>query len=189
MAATVVALGAVVALVSVLSAGGLVSDEVDPATEIERGATGFIDHQTEWSIFAPEPRTTDRYYVFPAETASGERFDVYNDRALSFDRPYDNLQHQYETYRERFYMNSVGSADPPETTALLAEHICTEWNEAHDGGDELTHLTMYQVQEEVTRETIGTPDERDRSAVLLYKHGCDDNEPIEIVDPERDGMP
>ncbi|ELY96510.1 hypothetical protein C482_15963 [Natrialba chahannaoensis JCM 10990] len=184
--ATVVAIGAVVALVSVLSAGGLVSDDIDPATEIERGATGFIDHQTEWSIFAPEPRTTDRYYIFPAVTASGERLDVYNDRALTFDRPYENLQHQYETYRERFYMNSVGSSDPPETTALLAEHICTEWNEAHDGDDELTHLTMYQVQEQVTRETIGTPNERNRSAVLLHRHGCDGNEPIEIVDSEWD---
>ncbi|OIB58228.1 HTTM domain-containing protein [Natrialba sp. SSL1] len=184
--AAIIAIGVVIALVSVLSAGGLVGDhdEVDPVAEIERGATGFVDHQTEWSIFAPEPRTTDRYYVFPAVTASGERLDVYNDRELTFDRPYENLQQQYETYRERFYMNSVGATEPPETTALLAEHICTEWNEAHDGGDELTHLTMYQVQEEVTRETIGTPDERERSAVVLHRHGCGDNEPIEIVDSE-----
>ncbi|ELY93464.1 hypothetical protein C483_05853 [Natrialba hulunbeirensis JCM 10989] len=183
VATVVVVLGAVVALVSVLSAGGLVGDEVDPVAEIERGATGFVDHQTEWSIFAPEPRTTDRYYVFPAVTASGEHLDVYNDRELTFDRPHENLQQQYETYRERFYMNSVGATEPPETTALLAEHICTEWNEAHDG-DELTHLTMYQVQEEVTRETIGTPDDRERSAVLLHRHGCGDNEPTEIVDSE-----
>ncbi|MDQ2050579.1 HTTM domain-containing protein [Natronolimnohabitans sp. A-GB9] len=177
------ALFTVFALVAVLSAGGLVADDVDPAATAQQGAVGFVDHQTEWSIFAPTPRTTDRYYVFPARTESGERIDVYNERPLTYDRPAAELQTQYETYRERFYMNSVRTGDPPATPERLAEHVCAEWNTDRD--DELTHVNMYVVEEDVTRETIDDPADRDRDAFRIHRHGCGDREPTDIEPPTR----
>ncbi len=142
--------------------------------------------QPDWTVFAPTPRTTDRYYVFPAETADGDRIDVYNERPLTYDRPGQELQKQYGTYRERFYMNSVrrhANDDRANGAHVeLAEYYCTTWADEHDV--ELTHVNMYQVSEDVTLETITTPDDRETWTTELYKHGCGDNEPKEIEPPE-----
>ncbi|MDJ1432804.1 HTTM domain-containing protein [Halostagnicola sp. A-GB9-2] len=144
-----------------------------------------IDQPVGWGVFAgPDPRTTDRYYVFPAETESGELVDVYNERPLAYDRPHDELQLQYDTYRERFYMNSVrrggyGGNDVPGT---LADSICEQWAGEHD--EELVRLNMYVVEEDITHETIDTPGDRDREYTEFYRHGCGDNEPATVQPPE-----
>ena len=174
-----------VATVSLLQVAGAVDDDVGHDEEIETVAASLNIDQPPWSVFAPTPRTTDRYYVFAAQTASGEQIDVYNDgRSLSYDRPYDELQQQYDTYRERFYMNSVRRAGSDgETSNVYAEHLCTTWPEEH--GEELTHINMYQVSETITIDTIAEPSDRDQSVRLIRKHGCDGHEPEEFAPPDR----
>ncbi|ARS89756.1 HTTM domain-containing protein [Natrarchaeobaculum aegyptiacum] len=144
--------------------------------------------QPPWTVFAPTPRTTDRYYVFPAETADGDRIDVYNERPLTYDRPDEELQLQYDTYRERFYMNSVRrhASDDRQNGAHieLAEYYCTTWAEEHDV--ELERVNMYDVMEDITMDSITTPEDRDTSTRLLYRHGCGDTEPGEIQPPPDD---
>ncbi|RQG91048.1 HTTM domain-containing protein [Natrarchaeobius chitinivorans] len=169
-----------IVLVSVLSAGGVVDTDASSVDAVDGGVDAFVDHQTEWRIFAPEPRTTDRYYVFPATTADGDRIDAYNDRELRFERPSDQLQTQYGTYRERFYMNSVATPDHPDVPVRLAESICADRD---DGGDAVTHLEMYLIEEDVTLETIDDPANRTREATLLYRHRCGDAEPIDVAQP------
>ncbi len=166
--------------------GGAIDNEgVVAATEdeVDDVASAFAVSQPEWSVFAPHPRTTDRYYVFPARTADGELIDVYNDRELTYDRPHDELQRQYGTYRERFYMNSVrrGGFDN-DVAPQLAEYLCRTYEADH--GVELTHVNMYAVSEDITLETISDHDERDREAELIYTHGCGDNEPEEFAPPD-----
>jgi len=157
--------------------------ETPVVNQIERVAVGLNIDQPGWSIFAPEPRTTDRYYVFPAETADGELLDVYNDRELSFERPHDELQKQFGTYRERFYMNSIRRAglygDAPRE---LAEYICRDYSENRD--TELVRLSMYQIEENVTVETIDAPDERDRKSEPMFHHGCGDNTSETVAEPD-----
>ncbi len=155
-----------------------------PPEPVDDVASSFGVSQPEWSVFAPTPRTTDRYYVFPAETVDGERIDVYNERDMTFDRPSDELQTQYDTYRERFYMNSVrrGGFDDNDVPVHLAEYYCTTWAEENDV--ELTHLSMYVVYEDITMETIDDYDERERSWGLMYRHGCGDNEREVIERPD-----
>lgn len=168
--------------VSLLQTGG-VEEELGHDRQIENVAASLAIDQPEWTVFAPTPRTVDRYYVFPARTADGEVIDAYNDRPLSYERPHDELQKQFGTYRERFYMNSVrrGGTDGVVPTTL-ADHKCERWYEDH--GVEITHLNMYYVAEDVTRETIDAPDERDREITLINKHGCGDTEPEEIEPPD-----
>ena len=140
--------------------------------------------QPSWSVFAPHPRTSDRYYVFPAKTTEGERIDVYNDRELTFDRPGEELQKQHSTYRERFYMNSVRrGGDRTAVAPTLAEHLCENW-EGEDG-EQLTHVNMYFIQENITVETIDSPDDREITRQdQFYLHGCGDNEPRGIDPPQ-----
>ncbi|WP_331234623.1 HTTM domain-containing protein [Natronorarus salvus] len=150
--------------------------------EVDDVASAFAVSQPEWSVFAPIPRTTDRYYVFPARTADGELIDAYNHRELSYDRAHDQLQRQYGTYRERFYMNSVrrGGFDN-DVAPQLAEYLCRTYEDDH--GVELTHVNMYAVSEDITLETISAHDERDRESELIYKHACGGEGDTEEFEP------
>lgn len=160
---------------------------VEPDEHIEDVADRFSIDQPSWSVFAPTPRTTDRYYVFAAETADGEYLDVYNDRELSYDRPYEDegLQSQYGTYRERFYMNDVrraGFDDRHDAPEKLGDYLCESWRE--ERGVELVRINMHYISEDVTMDTITEPEERDRSSVELYQHACGDNVEFEIQPPD-----
>ena len=174
--------------VMLIMAAGAASPAVDDRLEssgvddqIENGADSLAISQPSWTVFAPSPRTVDRYYVFPATTANGDRVDLYNSRELTFDRPYDALQKQYGSYRERFYMGSIRSGgvdDRHDAPHYLAEHLCAEWTEQNDS--ELTHINMYQVSEYVTNETIDDHESRNTRTRQLYQHGCGDSEPTDI---------
>ena len=168
-----------------LTGAGVLDERTATEQRIDDTAAIVGVDQPDWSVFAPTPRTTDRYYVFPAQTADGDTFDVYNERELTYDRPYDELQKQHDAYRERFYMNSVRRADGEDgdAAAILADHLCTTWAEEH--GVELTHINMYVVTEDVTMETIDAPDERERNAYLMHRHTCGDEEPTYIDIPDN----
>ncbi|SDQ54939.1 HTTM domain-containing protein [Natronobacterium texcoconense] len=157
-----------------------VDEEDGPADRIEQRAEIVGVDQPDWSVFAPHPRTSDQYYVFPAQTQDGGQFDVYNDRELTYDRPYEELQKQFDTYRERFYMSSVRSSDT--VAASLAEHLCSNWGA--DRNATITHVNVYYVVEDVTLESIDDPTDRDRDKERVYEHGCGDHEPREIAPPE-----
>ena len=180
VAAAVVAV-AVVALAATasLSAVGVVADDT-PESELSAGATVLVEFQTDWSIFAPNPRTSDRYYVFPARTTDGKVVDVRNDRELTYDRPYDELQRQHGTYRERFYMGSLRSVDGG-VADHLADHLCATYET--DSGASITHVNMYAVDEDITWETIVDHESRDRDVSLLSRHGCDGESPTIIESP------
>lgn len=138
--------------------------------------------QSRWAVFAPSPRTVDRYYVFPALTTNGELLDVYNDRPFSFERPYDELQNIYGNYRQRFYMDIIrrsgDAGSPPE---YLADWICGDYAKR---GIELTQINMYVVSERVTRETIDDHSSRERWSSLMSTHACSGHAPEEIELPE-----
>lgn len=134
-------------------------------------AAGLGVVQPEWSVFAPHPRTTDRYYVFGATTVDGERYDVYNDRPFTWDRPYDELQKQHDTYRHRFFMNSIRrSSSDDELPANLGEHICRSYQE--ERGIELSHISMFEITEDISRETIDDPAGREVDRDHFYRHDC-----------------
>jgi len=67
----VAAIATLLVIAGGLSAVGAL-DEETPSAEVDAAASGLVSFQSDWSIFAPNPRTTDRYYVFPARTESGD---------------------------------------------------------------------------------------------------------------------
>ncbi|MES3161741.1 MAG: HTTM domain-containing protein [Halorubrum sp.] len=176
------ALALVVAL-AVLNAGAITDDTYDQhelnaiVEEHVAGEHVYVVaeslgiRQPEWSVFAPQPRTTDRYYVFGGRTVDGERIDVFNDRPFTWDRPGDHLQTQHDTYRMRFFMNSVrrGSGGG-DLTANYGEHICRTYAEQY--GIELSHVSMFEVTEQITFETIDDPADRETEREHFYRHQC-----------------
>ena len=157
-------------------------DDVDGTHEsLDATIDALSLDQPEWSVFAPSPRTTDRYYVVAAMTEEGEEYDLYNDRKLTYDRPYDELQKQHGTYRERFYMSSVrtrGNDDP--VSDAYAEHLCET---AAEQGLNVTHLQMFTVTEDITMETLDDHENRERNYVRFYNGGCGDNDPGDVTQP------
>ena len=169
--AILLALG-VVTLVFALNFGAIVTDdgydqralnqavsEAPVGAQIHSAAERVSITQPEWSVFAPHPRTTDRYYVFGATTVDGDRIDVFNDRPFTWDRPHDGqLQRQHDTYRERFFMNSIRRSNPgDELLANFGTHLCEQYAER---GIELEHISMFEITERITAETIGNPEDR-----------------------------
>ncbi|MWV65046.1 HTTM domain-containing protein [Halorubrum sp. JWXQ-INN 858] len=180
--AVVVALALVVA-VFLLNVGAVIDGNYDQnALNDEVAAHPAGEHvvtvaeavgidQPEWSVFAPSPRTTDRYYVFGARTVEGDRLDVYNDRPFTWDRPGDELQRQHDTYRQRFFMNSVRrGAVGGELTRNYGEHLCATYAAEH--GIELTHISMFEVTETITFETVDDPAGRESERDHFHRHVC-----------------
>ena len=161
--------------------------ETHGVREVNTVASGLgIDQPLGWGVFAPEPRTTDRYYVFPAVTESGEEVDVFSDRPMTYDRPHDELQKQHDTYRQRFYMNSIRRGGYSNDAAkLLAEYHCERWEADH--GETLGVIDMYEVTEAVTEETIVDHEGRDRSYTHVYRHVCDGGADEPVPRPPEDG--
>ena len=143
--------------------------------------------QPAWSIFAgPDPRSTDRYYVFPAKTADGQIFDLRNERPMTYDRPGQELQRQHSVYRERFYMNSVRrGGDLSRIVTEYGDYLCNKWEE--ERGVELTNINMYEVREQITLETIDSPEDRDYRIFHIANHACGDNPRQEFATPEEFG--
>lgn len=50
-----------------------------------------------------------------------------------------------------------------------AEYLCDRYERQ---GTPLTHVNMYVVYEEITRDTIDSPESRPRAAMELYRYGC-----------------
>lgn len=156
------------------------------ASTIEHVHASIGIAQPSWNIFAPEPRSTDRYYVVAVQTADGNWHDIYNDRPLSFDRPGDQLQRQHETYRDRFYMNRLSQrASYPNAAEAYARHICTVAEEHLDASP--VSVSIVRVTESVTVETIDTPDERERSAQRVLDKGCGDHDAESVTLPDWAG--
>ena len=174
-----------------LQDAGIMEDEIGHESDIDDVASMFRIDQPSWSIFV-SPRTTDRYYVFPAETENGEQIDVFNDQPLTSERPYQQLQKQHDTYRQRFYMNSIrratyGTGVSNEAPMLLAQHICEEWEA--ENGEALRSISMYEIREDITLETVDDPANRTVTERYLYTYGCGDNPSERIQLPPREYTP
>jgi len=67
-------------------------------------------------------------------------------------------------------MNSIrrGSAGG-ELTRQYGEYICTTYAER---GIELSHISMFEVTETITLETITDPSDRDVDREHFYRHRC-----------------
>ncbi len=165
-----------VLVLSGLQFAGVVSDDANYDREVNQVANSFNVDQPDFSIFAPNPGTNDRYYVIAAETEHGEVIDIYNDRKnATLDRPGDQLQVQYEGYRERFFMNSIRRASSNDTLPdRYAAWLCE--TETGPDGEPIKRMDIWTITETITMDSLNDPDERERSQRISHRYACGDNE-------------
>ncbi len=151
-----------------------------PVTEV---TSMFAIDQPPWTIFAPSPQDSTRYFVFPARTQDGEILDIFHGRELTFDRPYDPLRSQYMHYRERFYMSLVSRHEEGDLVLpMLAGYLCERWE--HEHGISLREIDIYLIRELIDMETISDHADRERTSELLARHSCDGDDPAAVASPE-----
>ena len=159
-------------VVLIAEESGVGDPEMIPANPADNVAANWGIAQPTWDIFAnPGPREYDRYFVFPAKTTDGDIFDIYNERKMTYERPGEALEGQYDTYRERFFMNTVrGMGDDTLISESVSQHLCDTWEDAH--GIEIQYINMYEVREDITVETADDPANRTRSASRFAMTEC-----------------
>ncbi len=189
----------ITAIIIVISAGFVMvvntvdnSSYTDDRIELENNQyiDGYLSifnvDQPSWGFYT-SGRNTDTFYVFAAETESGEKIDIFNENEnVSFERQYEhNLHEQFETYRYRFYYSSVGRSDDPNSSAAsyLADYHCETYQK---NNEQLKYISMYEVTEQWNKKTMGNLDEYETIRInLIHAHSCTDSKPEIIEKPDN----
>jgi hypothetical protein len=82
-----------------------------------------------WDMFAPDPHTTDGWFVISGRLHNGETINLFTGKAATFDKPACVA----DSYRNQLWMSYLisfwqpGSSNP----SALARHLGTQWNQGH----------------------------------------------------------
>jgi len=129
------------------------------------GVTATVDpEQHRWDMFAPEPRTTDGWYVVDGRLASGDRVDARYGGDVTFERP-PELAATFPSHRWFVYLLDLQRPAYADLRPAFADYVCRQWNADHE--DTLVRVTVYFVAEPVR---LDAPEERHR--VELYDGAC-----------------
>ncbi|WP_254662821.1 hypothetical protein [Haladaptatus sp. W1] len=97
-----------------------------------------------WSMFAPEPRGTDGWYVVPGRLESGREVDAFHRGAVCWDPPSDEVL-GFPSHRWLVYLLDLQRRGYETLRPAFAKYVCQRWNETHD--DDLTNVSVYYVQQ------------------------------------------
>ncbi|WP_208023619.1 HTTM domain-containing protein [Halorussus pelagicus] len=97
-----------------------------------------------WDMFAPEPRTADGWYVVAGELESGERADVFHDRAVEWDKPPD-VAASYRNIRWFKYMMDLRASAAEPLRSHFAGYLCERWNANHE--NDVEQIALYYVEQ------------------------------------------
>ncbi len=97
-----------------------------------------------WSMFAPEPRQTDGWYVVPGTLESGQRVDAFHRSAVSWSRPSDGDM-GFPSHRWLVYLLDLQRPGYESLRPAFAKYICHRWNRNHD--DDLVNVSVYYVRQ------------------------------------------
>ncbi|UPV76502.1 HTTM domain-containing protein (plasmid) [Halorussus limi] len=117
-----------------------------------------------WDMFAPEPRTTDGWYVVPGRLESGERADVFHRRAVRWDEPPD-VAASYRNVRWFKYMMDLRASAAEPLRPHFADYLCERWNATHE--DDVERVALYYVEQPVR---LDGPDPTNR--VKMHEQSC-----------------
>ena len=96
--------------------------------------TEFSNEQ-QWGLYAPDPSTSYSWFNAEATLENGSTVDAFERGEVDMDRPVDASQ-EYDTFRERKFLETVRDSGRDETNNVTAESyadwVCDRANEKHD---------------------------------------------------------
>lgn len=108
-----------------------VADSVDPG---ERG----------WTMFAPEPRGVDGWYVVVGHRDDGGRIDAFRDAPVRWDPP-PEVADTYPSHRWFVYLLDLRAPANADLRPHFADYVCREWAAGRD--DRLSGVSVYYVEQ------------------------------------------
>lgn len=148
-------------LLSVGQSVGVATIPEEAATVVETTQTG-----QSWRMFAPDPPTTDGWFVIQGSPVNGTTRDVRTGDNVTFDRPPD-LAATYPTARWRKYLENVRSVPNENHRSYLAHYFCSQWN--HSREQDIKTVTIYFMAQQSQLKSQTEPITKRR----LHQHNCD----------------
>jgi hypothetical protein len=127
-----------------------------------------------WNMFAPYPPKSGGWHVLPGELRGGQQVDVmavtrddFEPHALSWAKP-QNVAALYESNHWRKYMDRLVDEEYEDLRPHFGSYICREWNERHEGSEQLvTFDIVYMVEETLPDYRRSAPEK-----VVAWEHSC-----------------
>ncbi|MFB6205959.1 MAG: HTTM domain-containing protein [Haloglomus sp.] len=123
-----------------------------------------------WDMFAPEPRSTDGWYVAPATLASGGRVDAWNGGAVSWTPPADTAS-TFPTHRWLVYLLDLQRPGGAPLRDEFGAYLCDRWAARHDS--RLTNVSVVYVERPVRLDEAAASAPTRRVDLGTYRCGAD----------------
>jgi hypothetical protein len=116
-----------------------------------------------WDMFAPDPNTTDGWFVVAGTLHNGQTVDLMTGaRPVSYDRPVWVAG----TFKSTLWMSYLSSFWTPGASSpeLFTTYLGNTWNEHHSGGERLDTIEFSAMVETVTLD----PNKADARRSLIW---------------------
>ena len=100
-----------------------------------------------WGLFSPKPMTDDGWYVLSAATERGDKFDLFTENELSWEKP-ENITKMYKNDRWRKYLMNLWLGQHSDHRLHYGRYLCREYNSKNFGMDRVQSFWMYYMIEE-----------------------------------------
>lgn len=121
-----------------------------------------------WVMFAPYPAFEDGWVVVEGELANGQKWDIFNNQPVSYDRP-ASMSSMFKNSLWRKYLNNLRTDEYSKYRLYFGRYLCRFWNEKHSEGETVNTLKVYFMLDRTVEygkiaESINHE--------MLWSHGC-----------------
>lgn len=121
----------------------------------------------QWNMFAPSPMTGDGWFVADGVLSNGNRYDIFNDREYSEERP-KALDEEYKDVHWQKYLLSLKFGSDTRHTLHFARYLCRKWNDNHSDLKVKTFKIHYFME---LTPPMGKPNPAPQK-ITLWEHNC-----------------
>jgi len=131
------------------------------------GLAHWLRLDQRWNMFAPGPMLNDGWYIVEGLTVGGDRIDLWRaGRPVIADKP-PLPSAEFTSQRWQKYMMNLRSQRQEGHRLLYLHYMCQQWNQQHEGDDQVVELQLVYMQERTGDGFI-----HDVERIVLFEHVC-----------------
>ncbi len=131
------------------------------------GLAHWLRLDQRWNMFAPGPMLNDGWYIVEGLTVGGDRIDLWRaGRPVIADKPHLPSA-EFTSQRWQKYMMNLRSQRQEGHRLLYLHYMCQQWNQQHEGDDQVVELQLVYMQERTGDGFI-----HDVERIVLFEHVC-----------------
>ena len=121
-----------------------------------------------WSMFAPNPRMNDGWFVIEGETMAGTNVNVLQDsKEVEWSKP-ERVVQSFSSRRWRRYQCNLLRQDCSKHLLYYGKYLTRKWNRDHPAKDGLKGFRIYYMKET----TLPDGQEATPEPCLIWAHDC-----------------